>query len=124
MRGSAKTQERPLETRLQELPDHLTSGSMGSGQARQHRVGFKRAVFDETHAAVQPAPCGLVLLMPGCEGGNHKAGIGGVHLRTRSMTSYVSSCSRPVSSVKISISGTCVQIRSVSTIDSAPRLLE
>lgn len=83
----AHTQKRPRKARPQELADDPAGGSMWSRQAREHRVGLERAVFDEAQVAVQSAPRGVVALVSGREGGDHHAGIGGGHRRTRSRVS-------------------------------------
>ena len=98
----AQAQERLRKSYFQEFADDNAGSPVWSGQAGKHGVCLERAVLDETQAAVKRTSRTLVILVPGCESGDHQAGVGSLQRRMRSNVSRT----RSAVSAGNSVSGT------------------
>lgn len=85
--GGIECQKRLPESRSQEVPNNHSSCSVRRRKARQYGVGLQGTVANDSDASVESLSSGVVLLVPGCEGGHDETCVRCFHRRTRSNVS-------------------------------------
>jgi hypothetical protein len=91
---SRQPKQRPMRSLDQKISYHVFGRSMRRREAREHGVRLQGAVLDQVQLGIERAPGDVVPLVPGREGGDDQAGVGGSYRRTRSNVSRTCSAVR------------------------------